>query len=175
MAVYMDPSQYQRIKAIRAIAFDFDGVFTDNRVWISENGQESVACWRSDGLGIAHLRKLGIPMTIISTEKNPVVSARSAKLCITCVQGLDDKLDAFRQFADANGLSLEDVAFVGNDVNDQACLEAAGCAIVPADAHPLVKRTAHIVLKCPGGFGAVREICDLISEIQENIADGSIV
>jgi YrbI family 3-deoxy-D-manno-octulosonate 8-phosphate phosphatase len=171
----MDHSQYQRIKAIRAIAFDFDGVFTDNRVWVSENGQESVACWRSDGLGIARLRKLGIPMTIISTEKNSVVSARSVKLCIPCVQGLDDKLPALLQFANAQGLSPEDIAFVGNDINDQACLEAVGCAIVPADAHPSVKGMAHIVLKCLGGFGAVREICDLISEIQENIVHGSVV
>ena len=150
--------------AVKGVAFDFDGVFTDNRVWVSDDGHETVVCWRSDGLGLARLRKLDIPLAILSTEKNPVVSRRATKLKLTCIQGLDDKAAAFTELAAAHGLTPSDFAFVGNDVNDAECLAMAGLAVVPADASPSVVPLAHLVLNAMGGRGAVREFCDRVCD-----------
>ena len=107
---------------IRLVAFDFDGVFTDNMVYVLENGTEAVRCFRSDGLGLQKLEQLGIETVIISTEANPVVSARAHKLKIRCVQDCRDKRAALESIAKESGISLAEVAFVGNDINDLPCL-----------------------------------------------------
>jgi len=147
---------------VKLVVFDFDGVFTDNTVYVSQDGVESVRCWRSDGLGLAKLKAAGIPTAIVSTETNPVVSARGKKLAIRCIQGCDDKLAAVRALAGEHGLTLADVAFVGNDINDLACLQAVGLPIVVQDAHPDVAGAGAYRTTAPGGRGAVREVCDAI-------------
>lgn len=148
---------------IQALVLDFDGVMTDNRVLVDQKGDESVFCDRSDGWGIGQLKKNGIKITVLSTENNPVVTARCRKLGIECRQGLGTaKIDALRNWCKENTISIEQVVFLGNDMNDAECLESAACAVVPADAHPDVRNLASIVLKNNGGNGAVREICDLI-------------
>ena len=144
------------------VVFDFDGVFTDNRVWTSESGAESVACSRSDGLGLRRLDEVGVAYVIVSTETNPVVAARAAKLAVDCVQGVDDKLAVVRAEAAVRGIGLEAVAYVGNDINDAACLGAVGLPVVPADAWPEVVPLARLVLSRAGGHGCVRELCDAI-------------
>lgn len=149
-----------RFARTRLVVFDFDGVFTDNTVYVSQDGTESVRCWRGDGLGIAQLKALGIDTVIVSTETNPVVGARSRKLAMRYVQGCDDKLATVQSLAEEFGLSLQDVAFVGNDINDLACLAAVGLPIVVQDAHPDVLDTAAYRTKASGGRGAVREVCD---------------
>ena len=146
---------------IKAIAFDFDGVFTDNRVYVMQNGEEAVVCDRSDGMGISMLRKAGIPLIIISTEKNPVVSVRAAKLNIDVLQGIENKLPVLSQWAADNQLSIGQVAFIGNDINDVDCLSAVGLGIAVADAYPVAVDAADFVLTKKGGQGAVREIADL--------------
>ena len=146
---------------IKAIAFDFDGVFTDNRVYVMQTGEEAVVCDRSDGMGISMLRKAGIPLIIISTEKNPVVSVRAAKLNIDVLQGIENKLPVLNQWAAEIQLSIGQVAFIGNDINDVDCLKAAGLGIAVADAYPVAVDAAHFVLTKKGGQGAVREIADL--------------
>ena len=146
---------------IKAIAFDFDGVFTDNRVYVTQTGEEAVVCDRSDGMGISMLRKAGIPLIIISTEKNPVVSVRAAKLNIDVLQGIENKLPVLNQWAAENQLSIGQVAFIGNDINDVDCLNAAGVGIAVADAYPVAVDAADFVLSKKGGQGAVREIADL--------------
>ena len=151
---------------VRLVVFDFDGVFTDNRVWTNEHGEESVACSRSDGLGLRRLDEVGVAALIVSTETNPVVSARARKLGLDCVQGVDDKLAVVWAEAALRGLTLEQVAYVGNDVNDAACLEAVGVPVVPADAWPEVVSLARLVLERPGGHGCVRELCDAIWSAQ---------
>lgn len=156
----MNPDAQQLIK-IEAIAFDFDGVFTDNRVYVMQNGEEAVACDRSDGMGISMLRKAGLPMVIISTETNPVVGARAAKLKLEVRQGIDNKLPTLMEWAAGNGLTLDQVAFVGNDINDVECLREAGLGVVVADAYPVAAAEADLVLTRNGGRGAVREIADL--------------
>jgi 3-deoxy-D-manno-octulosonate 8-phosphate phosphatase (KDO 8-P phosphatase) len=150
------------LRAVRLVVFDFDGVFTDNRVWVSETGEESVACWRGDGLGLRRLDEAGVPYVIVSTEPNAVVARRAEKLRARCVHGVDDKLAVVREEATRAGVTLEATAFVGNDVNDAACLEAVGLPVVPSDAWPEVHPLARWVLDRPGGHGCVRELCDAI-------------
>ena len=149
---------------LRAIAMDFDGVFTDNTVYLDGAGGEVVRCHRGDGLGLERLRLEGYELVILSKERNQVASARAKKLSIPIYLGLDDKLPMLRQWLDDRGLDLEQTIYVGNDINDVACLEAAGCGVVVADAHPAARAAADIVLSCPGGRGALRELSDLILE-----------
>jgi 3-deoxy-D-manno-octulosonate 8-phosphate phosphatase (KDO 8-P phosphatase) len=146
---------------VRFVAFDFDGVFTDNRVWVDERGEELLAFSRSDGLGLRRLDEVGVRYLIVSMERNPIVGARAAKLQAECVQGTEDKLSVLRERV---GDDLEDVAYVGNDINDAECLRAVGLPVVPADAWPEVLPLARLVLSRPGGNGCVRELCDAIWE-----------
>lgn len=147
---------------IDLIVFDFDGIFTDNRVFVTQDGVESVVCNRGDGLGISLLRQCNLPLFVLSTETNPIVSARCRKLDIECWQGLDDKSQALRQLVVEKGASLSNTIYVGNDLNDLDCLKAVGCAVVPADANSSVRPYAHLILTRAGGKGAIRELCDLI-------------
>ena len=152
----------EKFAGVKLVVFDFDGVFTDNTVYVSQDGTESVRCWRSDGLGLAKLKLVGVPSAIVSTETNPVVTARSKKLDMRCVQGCNDKLAAVQALADEHGVTLADVAFVGNDTNDLAVLTAVGLPIAVQDAHPAVRAITPHRTKAPGGRGAVREVCDAI-------------
>lgn len=159
------------IRNIRLVAFDFDGVFTDNTVYVFEDGREAVRCTRSDGIGLSKLRALGVATVIISTEPNPVVSARSRKLNIECIQNCDDKFQVLDQLVNKMGLTLEQVAFVGNDINDLPCLMTVALPIVVSDAHPDVVSYACYQTKAAGGQGAVREICDLFDRVLRSQGD----
>lgn len=150
------------LSKVRLVCFDFDGVFTDNRVVVSQDGVESVTCWRSDGIGLAKLRSSGVESVIVSTETNPVVEARSRKLGIDCFAGIQKKDQAVLALLAERGLKAEDAAFVGNDTPDLPAMRIVGVSIAVADAYPEVLRQADLVTECPGGFGAVREICDWI-------------
>ena len=152
------------IRKIRLVAFDFDGVFTDNMVYVLQDGSEAVRCNRSDGIGLRKLKKLGIATVIISTESNPVVSARAQKLKIRCFQNCEDKHKTLENVTQEFGISLDEVAFVGNDINDQPCLNHVGLPIVVNDAHQDVVSIARYQTRNPGGYGAVREICDLFEQ-----------
>ena len=151
---------------VRLAVFDFDGVFTDNRVWVNERGEESVRCSRSDGLGLRRLDEVDVAYLIVSTEANAVVRARAEKLLTECVHGVDDKLAVLEERAERAGASLEEVAYVGNDVNDATCLGAVGLPVVPADAWPEVVPLARWVLTRAGGEGCVREFCDAVWDAQ---------
>jgi len=155
----------ERIRAIRLVAFDFDGVFTDNMVYVFEDGSEAVRCFRGDGIGLRKLERAGIETIIISTETNSVVSARSRKLGIRCVQGCEDKRAALETIVQEMGLSLAQVAFVGNDINDLPCLTCVGLPIVVQDARPDVIPYAQYQTRARGGHGAVREVCDLFERV----------
>ena len=147
------------------MAFDFDGVFTDNMVYVSEDGSETVRCFRGDGFGLRQLERLGIHCAIISTEENPVVTARSRKLRLRCAQNVADKRTALQALLDELGLVSDQAAFVGNDVNDLPCLTLVGLPIVVQDAHPDVVPFALYQTRTPGGQGAVREIADLFASV----------
>lgn len=150
------------LSAVGLVVLDFDGVFTDNRVFVSENATEMVACSRGDGFGLGLLRKAGVPAVVLSTEVNPVVAARCKKLDLPCHQGVEDKAEAFERLAAEYGVGREFIVFVGNDVNDLPAMEKAGIAVAVADADPKVIQIADIVLTRKGGRGAIRELCDRI-------------
>ncbi len=156
---------------ITAVVLDFDGVFTDNRVLVFQDGTEAVLCDRGDGWGIASLRKLGMPLLVLSTERNSVVKARCDKLQIPCLQGVDDKLSALRDWAAEKGIDLSQVIYVGNDANDLDCLAAVGCGVAVQDARPEVLSAARIVLSSCGGRGALRELAGLIQHKLGSAAD----
>jgi YrbI family 3-deoxy-D-manno-octulosonate 8-phosphate phosphatase len=158
------PGHFKRTlpKQVDLVVFDFDGVMTDDRVWVDQDGHEAVAANRSDGMGVAALHKAGIPMVVLSTEPNPVVSTRCRKLELPVIQGLSDKSSALRLLLQERQLDPSHVVYLGNDVNDLPCFPLVGCAVVVADAHPDVIPHADIVLSHPGGHGAVRELCDRI-------------
>ncbi len=164
---HIDKSLLKAIRKIRLVAFDFDGVFTDNMVYVLQDGSEAIRCNRSDGIGLQKLRKMGIETVIISTESNPVVSARARKLQIRCVQDCPDKRKTLEDIAQETGISLAEVAFVGNDINDLSCLKCVALPIVVRDAHWDVIPLALYQTKNPGGYGAVREICDLFERALE--------
>jgi len=150
------------VAKIKLVAFDFDGVFTDNKVYVFQDGTEAVMCSRSDGIGLNALENRGIKMIIISTETNPVVSARSKKLNIPCIQCCEDKISELKKIADGFGCSLEETAYVGNDINDLECLREVALPVVTQDAHPDVIAYGKYRTHAKGGHGAVREICDLV-------------
>ena len=147
---------------IDLVVFDFDGVMTDNRLFVNERGGEGVICNRGDGLGIGRLRAAGVPMMVISTEANPVVGVRCRKLGIPCHQDVSDKGAYLRRLLDEEGIDPAMVAFVGNDVNDLDCLDLVGLPVVVADAEAAAVKAAKIVLSRNGGDGAVREFCDQV-------------
>jgi len=150
------------LASVRLIAFDFDGVFTDNAVYVSQDGLETVRCWRSDGLGLARLRNVGVEAFIISTEANPVVTARANKLKLSCKQGVDDKAAELLATCEALQIIPEECMFVGNDINDIQAFQSIGVPVGVADAYPEIYPFVLYRTQRPGGFGAVREICDLV-------------
>jgi YrbI family 3-deoxy-D-manno-octulosonate 8-phosphate phosphatase len=150
------------MRGVQLLALDFDGVLTDNQVLVNEHGEEAVSCSRSDGWGIARLGEAGVQVIVISTEVNQVVAARCRKLGIACVQACEDKSAALQAEAAQRGLGPEQVAYVGNDVNDLECMRWAGFPIAVADAHSEALAVARLVTARRGGYGAVREVCDLI-------------
>jgi N-acylneuraminate cytidylyltransferase len=158
------PGPWPDLGAVRLVVFDFDGVFTDNRVSVQQDGQESVVCNRGDGMGLAALKRAGLSVWVLSSEANPVVSIRCEKLGIPCRQNLEDKGSALKELAAELGIGLDQVAFVGNDINDLECMRMAGLAVAVADANPAALREAQWVLSKGGGRGAVRELCDSLLE-----------
>ena len=149
-----------------AIVFDFDGVFTDDCVWVSADGMETVKCSREDGQGITRSKCWGLPMLILSTETNPVVSVRANKLGMEVIQnaGLRTKADSLRAWLSQRGFSAANVIFMGNDLNDVECMKTVGFAVAPASARECAKEVADLVLSRNGGSGAVRELIEFVAE-----------
>jgi YrbI family 3-deoxy-D-manno-octulosonate 8-phosphate phosphatase len=148
------------LAAVRLLVLDFDGVMTDDRVWVDQDGRESVACSRSDGMGIERLTRAGVEVVVLSKETNPVVTARCRKLGIACRQGIDDKLASLVKMASERSLSASEVAYVGNDINDVPPLSWVGVPIAVADARPEALAAASWRTSKAGGLGGVREVCE---------------
>lgn len=149
---------------IDLIISDFDGVITDNRVWVNEDGTEYVAAYRSDSIGVQYLRASGIDVMIISSESNRVVEARARKMGVQVIHGvgIHDKGRVMRDVLEQKNIRAENVIYIGNDLNDLPCFEIAGWSVAVADAYPEVVRAADFVSSKAGGHGALREVCDLI-------------
>lgn len=150
------------LTAVRFAVFDFDGVFSDNRVWTNDRGEESVACFRGDTMGLRRLDEVGVECLILTSETNDAVAARARKMRVACIKGVEDKLPVLREEVERRGVSLAETSYVGNDVNDAECLAAVGFPVVPADAWAEVVPLARLVLTRSGGHGCVREFCDAV-------------
>ena len=160
------------LASVQLIAFDFDGVFTDNSVYVSQDGIEAVRCWRSDGLGLSRLRNIGVQAFVISTEANPVVLARANKLKLPCKQGVEDKAAAILETCRELSIAPAQTMFVGNDINDIPAFKSIGVPVAVADAYPEVYPHVLYRTEKPGGFGAVREVCDLVFHAKSSILNG---
>jgi YrbI family 3-deoxy-D-manno-octulosonate 8-phosphate phosphatase len=153
---------------IHTIVFDFDGVFTDNKVWVDQNGVESVRCDRGDGLGFDLLRAFtkknnwSLKCLILSKERNSVVSVRAKKIQIDFVQSVQDKSDYLSNYLEKNNLSPRGLVYVGNDLNDLTAMQIAGFSVAPSDAHRMILDRADLVLPQRGGDGFVRAFIELL-------------
>ncbi|MFF5450383.1 cytidylyltransferase domain-containing protein [Streptomyces sp. NPDC012950] len=143
---------------VDAVVLDFDGTQTDDRVHLDAEGREFVSAHRGDGLGIAALRRAGLPVLILSTEQNAVVAARARKLRIPVLHGIDRKDRALKEWCEAEGIDPQRVLYAGNDVNDLPCFHLVGWPVAVSSAHDSVRAAARAVTVTPGGAGAIREI-----------------
>ncbi|WP_051839764.1 acylneuraminate cytidylyltransferase [Streptomyces sp. NRRL F-5126] len=158
LAPLLDPAVLPAYGDVDAVVLDFDGTQTDDRVLIDSDGREMVAVHRGDGLGVAALRRAGLALLVLSTERNPVVAARADKLGVPVLHGIDRKDAALKQWCDERGVVPERVLYVGNDVNDLPCFDLVGWPVAVASAHDAVRAAARAVTATPGGEGAIREI-----------------
>lgn len=155
--------QKNKLKNTRFVFLDFDGVLTDNKVFLDQTGKEMVCCDRSDTFGVKLLNKqANIFFMIISSEKNKVVAARAKKLGIPCRRGVNNKLSVLKRAALSKKIDLKHSIYIGNDINDLDCFQAVGLAIAVADSYPPIKKYTHLITASPGGNGALREICELL-------------
>jgi len=155
----------QRAANIKLAIFDVDGVLTDGQLYYSETGFETKAFCVQDGLGLKYIMQAGITVAIITGRESPMVAHRMAELGIDHVyQGRDDKRETFDGLVSALKLSNEETAYTGDDLNDLPLLRRAGLAVTVPNAHPLISSHVHWVTHRSGGFGAVRDVCDLLLE-----------
>ena len=149
---------------IKLLVYDFDGVMTDNKVFVDQHRNEMVQVSRADGLGIEEIRKLGLQQIILSTETNPVVAARAKKLDLFCIQGVNNKVQALVDYCENLQIELSNVAYVGNDINDLEVMKLVGTTFCPADAHVSIKEISQCILLSKGGEGVSRGIFDLLTQ-----------
>ena len=143
---------------IKLIVYDFDGVMTNNKVFVNQNGEEMVQVNRADGLGVSEIKKLGIKQIILSTEKNYVVKSRAKKLKIDCIYGVKDKKKKLIHYCKENNIQFENVAYIGNDINDKLAMQLVEFSFCPADAHREIKDISRFVFNSKGGDGVIREL-----------------
>ena len=157
-------SGLDRLGAIRLVAFDIDGVFTDGRFYLSDDGSETKAFHTQDGYGIRRLLDAGVEVAVISGRRSRAVEHRMAELKVRHVMlGCKDKVAAFEEMIASLGIDAADCAFVGDDIPDLALLEHVGLSIAVANAVQAVQERCDYITRRPGGFGAVREVCDLVA------------
>jgi 3-deoxy-D-manno-octulosonate 8-phosphate phosphatase (KDO 8-P phosphatase) len=149
--------------AIKAVAMDLDGVLTDGTVWLDEAGRESKRVAFADIMGVSLGRRAGLHFALISGEGGPLLDAIAVKLGITDTYPYcKDKAAALRDFAAKRQLQLDEICFIGDDVNDVSALGICGLAVVPSGAHPAAAAVSTVITKMPGGGGSVRELVDLL-------------
>lgn len=148
------------IQQIEAIVFDFDGVLTDNRVYIDQDGREMVCCNRSDGLAFEALKKTGTKLFILTREANPVVKQRGDKLKVKVFQSCKNKKKALLDLSRNEEFQLTKTLFVGNDLNDFEAMKSCGFSACPGDSHPAILKFAQYPLASKGGCGVVRELVE---------------
>ena len=157
----------KRAARIKLLLMDCDGVLTDGRVWLFENGEEQKGFHTRDGLGIDLLHRAGLRSGIISGRTSTAVQQRAQGLGMAFViQGCEDKQKAFADILDEAGVENLEVAYIGDDLNDIPLMLQSGLGVAVADAAFEALERAHYVTRAPGGFGAVREVVELILKAQ---------
>ncbi len=157
----------QALKRIRLFATDVDGVLTDAGMYYAESGDEWKKFNTRDGMGLKLLQKAGIITAIVTQERTKLVARRAEKLAIPELhQGVLDKLSLVREMAARHGLTLSQVAYIGDDVNDFETLKEVGFSATPADGMPQVAAVVDYICQKKGGEGAVREIIEMILAAQ---------
>jgi 3-deoxy-D-manno-octulosonate 8-phosphate phosphatase (KDO 8-P phosphatase) len=158
----------KRAARIKLLLMDCDGVLTDGRVWIFENGEEQKGFHTRDGLGIDLLHRAGLRSGIISGRTSTAVQKRAQGLGMSFViQGCENKQKAFAEILDQAGVENLEVAYIGDDLNDIPLMLESGLAVAVADAALETREHAHYVTTAAGGFGAVREVVELILKAQD--------
>ncbi len=165
------------LSSIHTVVFDFDGVFTDNKVWVDQNGSESVRCDRGDGLAMDFVRAfqnkglLSAEFFILSKEANSVVIARAKKLGLDCHHGISDKLEFMISYLSNRKPNdpkpFKGLVYLGNDLNDLPIMRRAGFSVAPSDAHSLVHEVSHLVMNERGGEGFVRAFIEQLLGINQ--------
>ncbi len=154
------------LENVQLIVYDFDGVLTDNRVILREDGLESVIVNRSDGLAISIIKNLEIKQVILTTETNRIVETRASKLGVPVIKGVQNKKEILEEFCMENHIALESVVYIGNDINDLAAMKEVGYPMCPSDAYDEIKKVSKIVLKTKGGLGVVRELLSVLQGVE---------
>ncbi len=174
--------RWPRLPQLHTIVFDFDGVFTDNKVYVMQNGAEMVRCDRADGLAVDFLRRYrrhaaqDLDVLIISTERNPVVAARARKMHLQSHRAVGDKLAFVTTYLRRRHRALADpfagLLYVGNDLNDLPLIRRAGFSVAPRDAHAAIRRAAGAVLPHNGGEGFVRALVEKLLGVSALTPEG---
>ena len=160
----------QRASQIKLLICDVDGVFSDGRIYLGNQGEELKAFHTKDGFGMKAIMKIGIEIAIITGRQSNIVENRMNALGVTHIkQGIEDKLSVYYAMLEELNLKHHEVAYIGDDVVDLAAMENCGLGIAVNDAHPLVLQGADLITKTKGGFGAVREICDLFLQCHNKL------
>ena len=165
MIISADSQAVLLFEQITTFIFDFDGVLTDNHVYVGENGEELVRCNRGDSLALNALKRVDKRLFILSSEENPVVKARAVKLHINCISGVTNKAYELERLATDNAFDLLQTCYVGNDLNDLHAMLKCGVKVCPADSHPAIKSISDFVLKSRGGHGVVRELVEAVMRL----------
>lgn len=156
----------ERIQNIKGILMDVDGVMTDGKVWVNERGEESVSFSRIDSIGRKRLQERGIKLAMISHERVVIAKFRAKKLRIDCFNGIDDKKLTADKITKKWKLSLDEICFIGDDINDLDLLQRVGLSVCPSDASVEVLQSVDLVLPKKRGNHVLRELFDLIYQIQ---------
>lgn len=152
-----------RAQKIKLLICDIDGVFSDGRIYLGNQGEELKAFNTKDGFGIKALINSGFEVAVITGRHSQIVQQRMTSLTVPHIyQGQENKLQAYQQLKDKLQLTDEQIAYIGDDGPDLPVMELVGFAVAVNDAHPLIKRISHYTTMLPGGFGAVRELTDLL-------------
>jgi 3-deoxy-D-manno-octulosonate 8-phosphate phosphatase (KDO 8-P phosphatase) len=153
----------QRAKKVKLLICDIDGVFSDGRIYLGNQGEELKAFNTKDGFGIKALINSGFEVAVITGRHSQIVQQRMTSLTVQHIyQGQENKLIAYQELKNMLNLTDEQIAYIGDDGPDMPVMEQVGFAVAVNDAHPLIKRIAHYTTLLPGGFGAVRELTDLL-------------
>jgi len=160
----------EKMQQIKLFVCDIDGVFSDGRIYLGNSGEELKAFHTKDGYGIKALGASGVDVAVITGRESNIVATRMTALNVKyIVQGQENKLPALKEMLDTLSLSPEQVAYIGDDMPDFECMSYVGLSIAVNDAHPAILKIADFSTSIRGGFGAVRESCDLIMQSQNTL------